>query len=168
MHYPYKAKHSVAMRPTLAEINALDFKIECDDNDVTTTQRISGRAIVSYELEGGWETDDQLVVKYTFSSEQHDTDDLACKYDGGYIDRTYLRKFRTWIDRSMWYAMFDHDGSLNSVSRRRLPGAMYIRVWVDDYDHTQIIVLNDRITPPKDRIKPHHYPPWVDKTEKTD
>lgn len=161
-YYPYKAKHIKLMKPVFDNINALDYKIVDPINNMS--QRISGKAIVHYEYEQDYDYDEifRLVILYDFPNIFDDYNPNDCIFDGGYVDIAVFRKFRTKVDRSMWYAEFGDSEIPRSIHRRRIPNSMTLQIYMNRWDYKQEIYLVDAQLLRED-IDQNCLPPWADK-----
>jgi len=149
MLYPdVEIKQYSRMLKVLVDINSINYEVKKDQFS-TKSIRIFGDVSVEYTLHTMDEIRIALVdnrglfITYKFASD--DTRDKdECIFDGGYIDVDKYRRFRTKIDRRMWYAEYDiyGDDSLY-LYRRRFPTAPTIYVTVEG--NVQLIYIADGI-----------------------
>jgi len=170
--YPdVEAKQRMRMQKVLADTNSIEY-VEKSVNqfrsisartfgDITTEYvyyySLVGTLCRSREEYGGG-----LSVRYIFNSDKT-RNKKECLLDGGYPDVKKYRRFRTKIDRRMWYIDDDSDDNDGSVyvHRRRFPAAVTIDVSVNS-NGRQSLYLTDGI-PLILATNPRRLPPWADK-----
>ena len=135
-YYPYEAKHRKLMERALADINLIDYNINTTLESDTYIDGVSGRSksdcTVIYMYERGilYDYSNLLLIKYCFTTRSHPQDAIDYTYDGGYPNVNKFRKFRTFIDRTMWRVEHDHN-VFASLHRRHILGGTHFRVEID-------------------------------------
>jgi hypothetical protein len=175
MLYPeVEIKQYSRMQKVIADINNIKYE---SDHSSHISVRTFGDVSVEYTLYHPpvdcvtLEGNTGLLITYKFASD-YTRDDDDCIFDGGYPDVDKYRRFRTKIDRKMWYAEYDNYGGGTYLYRRRFPAAVTIYVTVED--NIQILYIADGI-PEIDydnanmdddfKFDLEHLPQWADKPQ---
>lgn len=148
MLYPdVEVKQYYRMLKVIADINKIKYTININDN-ITKSVRTVGDISIEYTkyhfnpITIIKEDDDGLYITYKFASDKTREKD-ECIFDGGFPDTDKYRRFRTKIDRKMWYVDYDaYDGERLYLYRRRFPTAVSVCVTLSD-DNTQRIYVAD-------------------------
>jgi len=156
-----EAKHRTRFRKVATQIHASEY---IDTRGGTTESSKRTRAdgtIVNYERDN---IEKDLWIDYAYPREPVDCENAeGCELDGGYVDFTRFRKFRTAKDKQMWYRR-NIEPDMHSIRRRRMPNSYNITVSVNRFGHQSITICDEEL----DRIyvSPKRYPVWAD--DKTD
>jgi hypothetical protein len=134
MLYPdIEIKQYSRMQKAIADINNIKYVEKENRQYETVSVRTFGDVSVKYTLyhvtgthfKLGEDGGSELYVSYEFESDKNPHSD-DCIFDGGFPYVEKYRRFRTNIDKKMWYVGYDdHDGSVY-LYRRRFPAATAI------------------------------------------
>ena len=166
--YPRDAmKHRKLMRGVSRDILAIKYETEMVQTDddgnhyYNYSTRQIGDVIVRYangDLVALLAARPILVITYKFPNKPR-IDKCKCPYDGGYINYTRFRRFRTHVDSDMWSAVVHSLFGLEYIRRRTVSEKSFsFKIKIDMRKKTQILILRDA----DHRHVPEYYPPWFD------
>jgi hypothetical protein len=151
------------MRKVLADINSIIYTVDNRNDplssrtigDVTTIYRYS-KMDTRYHRQNN-DDESRLVIEYDFASDNNQIND-GSNYDGGYPDVNKYRRFRTRIDKDMWYVS-DEDSGI-TMNRKRIQGGVTVTIYVEIQGKQSLCITDGIVGEYVYDLK--NIPPWAD------